>query len=216
MYQPPHFREDRVDIMHDLIRANPFATLVTIEDGGLSANHMPMVLHADQGEFGTLRGHVSRGNPLWKKADASVEALAIFQGVNAYITPSWYASKKEHGRVVPTWNYAVVHAYGSLEFVEDAGRLRAHLEALVGQQESARPVPWAVGDAPDEFIERQMKGIVGFVLPISRIEGKFKVSQNRTASDRTGVSRGLRLEGGENDANAAAMADLVERYGPKD
>lgn len=210
MYQTPHFREDRIDVLHGLIRAHPLATLVAFGADGLIANHLPFVLHEDLSENGTLRAHVARGNPLWRTFDPGVEALAVFRGPECYVTPSWYPSKKAHGRVVPTWNYAVAHAHGPLRIVEDAAWLRAHLTRLVFQQENERPVPWAVSDAPDDFVERQMKGIVGIELPISRIEGKWKVSQNRQEQDRTGVSRGLRAE----SAGAPSpMAELVERYG---
>ncbi len=210
MYNPPNFREDRIEVLHDLIRAHPFATLVALGQDGLFGNHLPFVLHGDLGEHGTLRGHVSRANPLWKSVDPTIDVLAIFQGVESYITPSWYPSKKQHGKVVPTWNYAVVHAYGSLEIVDDVERLRAHLHQLTFKQENERAAPWAVGDAPDDYIERQLKGIVGIELPISRIEGKWKMSQNRKDQDRKGVSRGLRAE---SDGHPAGMADLVERYG---
>jgi len=210
MYQPPLFREDRLEVMHGLIRAHPFATLVTLEAGALSANHLPMILHPKLSANGTLHGHMARANPLWQNRDGGVDALAIFHGPQQYITPSWYPSKKEHGKVVPTWNYAVVHAHGPLTTIEDPAWLRAHLEALTGQQEGGRPVPWFVSDAPDDFIAHQLKGIVGFELTIGRIEGKWKVSQNRDERDRTGVSRGLRFE---SPGQASDMADLVERYG---
>lgn len=210
MYRPPHFREDRIDVLHDLIRAHPLATLVALGREGLIANHLPLVLHGDLSENGTLRGHISRANPLWTAFDAKVEALTIFQGPESYITPSWYASKKEHGRVVPTWNYAVVHAQGPLGIVDDVSWLRAHLDTLTLQQEGERPVPWEVADAPDDFVERQLKGIVGIELPIGRIEGKWKVSQNRNEGDRVGVSRGLQFESG---GTTSAMSDLVERFG---
>ena len=210
MYQTPHFREDRIDVLHDLIRANPFATLVAFGQEGLIANHLPFVLHDDLSENGTLRGHVARANPLWKTFDPEVEALAIFQGPESYITPSWYPSKKEHGKVVPTWNYAVVHAYGCLSIVDNAAWLRAHLNEITFQQENERPVPWEVADAPKEYIERQLKGIVGIELPISRIEGKWKVSQNKKDQDRMGVSRGLDVESG---GIPSELSKLVERCG---
>lgn len=210
MYQPPHFREDRIDVLQDLVRAHPLAALVAMSQDGLIANHLPMILHCELSEKGTLRGHVSRANPLWKAFDAEVDALAIFQGPESYITPSWYASKKEHGKVVPTWNYAVVHAHGPLRILDDAQWLRAHLDVLTHQQERTRPVPWELADAPADFVERQLKGIVGIELPISRIEGKWKVSQNRADRDRMGVHRGLQLESG---GAASALSELVERYG---
>ena len=210
MYQPPLFREERPEVMHGLMRAHPFATLVMLEEGALSANHIPLVIHPELSENGVLRGHVSKGNPLWTKHDPTVEALAIFQGPQHYVTPSWYPSKKAHGKVVPTWNYAVVHAYGTLETYEDPTRLLAHLNELTNRNEIERPVPWEVSDAPDEFVAKQLKGIVGLEIAITRLEGKWKVSQNRDEKDRRGVSRGLVVE---NDRDAAAMSDLVAQYG---
>lgn len=210
MYQPPHFREDRLDVLHDLIRAHPLATLVAVGPDGLVANHLPLVLHAELSANGTLRGHVARANPLWRTFDPAIDALAVFRGPDSYITPSWYPSKKQHGRVVPTWNYAVVHASGPLRVFEDAAWLRAQVEELTFRQERDRPVPWAVSDAPDDYIARQLKGIVGIELPISRIEGKWKVSQNRGDRDRRGVSRGLERESG---GTSSDMSELVELYG---
>ncbi len=212
MYQTPHFREDRIDVLHDLIRAHPFATLVAFGQEGLIGNHLPFVLHDELTDNGTLRGHVARGNPLWKNYDRTIDVLAIFQGADSYITPSWYPSKKEHGKVVPTWNYAVVHAYGPLAIIEDAEWLRAHLGELTFQRENKRPVPWAVSDAPSDYLARQLKGIVGIEMPISRIEGTWKVSQNKKDRDRMGVSRGLDFESG---GVPTAMSKLVERYGPR-
>ena len=212
MYQTPHFREDRIDVLHDLIRAHPFATLVAFGQEGLIGNHLPFVLHDELTNNGTLRGHVARANPLWKNFDPTIDVLAVFQGADSYITPSWYPSKKEHGKVVPTWNYAVVHAYGPLSIIEDAEWLRAHLDELTFQQENKRPVPWAVSDAPDDYIARRLKGIVGMEMPISRIEGKWKVSQNKKDQDRMGVSRGLDIESG---GVPSVMSDLVDRYGPR-
>ncbi len=212
MYQTPQFREDRIDVLHGLIRAHPFATLVAFGKDGLIGNHLPFVLHDELTYNGTLRGHVARANPLWKNFDPTIDVLAVFQGADSYITPSWYPSKKEHGKVVPTWNYAVVHVYGPLSTVEDAEWLRAHLSKLTFQQENKRPVPWAVSDAPNDYIARQLKGIVGIEIPISRIEGKWKVSQNRKDQDRMGVSRGLDFESG---GAPSAMSELVDRYGPR-
>ena len=209
MYQPPLFREERVDVMHDLMRAHPFATLVCLEAGALSANHIPLVIHPELSDKGTLRGHVSKGNPLWREHDPSVEALAIFQGPQHYVTPSWYPSKKAHGKVVPTWNYAVVHAYGTPTIMQEPAWLLAHLNELTNRNETERPVPWEVSDAPDEFVGKQLKGIVGMEIPITRLEGKWKVSQNRDAKDRRGVTRGLVVE---NDRDAVAMSALVEQY----
>lgn len=207
MYHVPKFHEDRIEILHALMTAHPFATLVTTGPDGPVANHMPLVLHRDAGPHGTLRGHVARPNPLSGNHDPATAALAIFQGPDSYISPAWYPAKQVHGKVVPTWNYAVVHARGPLRFVEDQDWLRAHLEELTNRQEHDRPEPWAVGDAPDDFIARMLKGIVGIELLIEQLVGKWKVSQNRGDEDRAGVARGLREE---RSGSGEAMARLVE------
>lgn len=204
MYQPPVFAETDPDALYRLIRENPFAVLVTCDrDRSVEANHIPMILQADEGADGVLRGHVSRANPLWRDYDPTVDALAIFQGPHHYVTPSWYPSKAAHGRVVPTWNYAVVHARGPMTIVEDPARLRVHVRALTDAREAGRTAPWKVGDAPAGFIEKQLQGIVGLELRIGRIEGKWKMSQNREAGDRAGVVRGLGAEGSDMAARVA-------------
>jgi transcriptional regulator len=206
MYQPPHFREERTEVQHALMRAHPLALLVTFGEGGLTANPVPLILHPERGEKGVLRGHLARANPQWRSFDPSVECLAVFQGVDAYITPSWYATKRETGKVVPTWNYAVVQAYGRLTVIEDAGWLGEQVRSLTDRHETARPAPWAVADAPENFVRAQLKGIVGIEIAIDRIEAKWKVSQNRNEADRAGVTEGLL---GEEDEAARAMASLV-------
>lgn len=206
MYQPPIFREERIEVMHQLMRAHPFATLVSLQDGALSADHLPLALVEETGSPGRLRGHVAKGNPLWSAGMGDNEALAIFQGPQAYVTPSWYPSKSEHGKVVPTWNYAIVHARGTLSFHSDPSWLLDHLVNLTGKQESTRPSPWQVSDAPDEYIERQLKGIVGVELEVTSLEGKWKVSQNKDEQDRSGVVSGLQQEG---TREAEAVANLV-------
>lgn len=208
MYQSPHFREDRLEVMHGLMRAHPLATLVSFDGDGVSANHLPLVLHTDVSERGTLRGHVAKANPFWKNVDASVEVLAIFQGPHHYISPAWYPSKKEHGKVVPTWNYAVVHAYGPMSVFDDADWLFEHLQALTSRQEADRDHPWAVTDAPADYVARMLKGIVGFEFPITRIEAKWKFSQNRAEKDREGVVQGLNIEG---SPSSIQVADLIPR-----
>jgi transcriptional regulator len=207
MYQPPLFREDDLSVQHQLIRENPFGFLVTLASTGLTANPVPFVLHATAGERGALHCHVSRGNPVWKDFDAGHGALAIFSGINRYITPSWYATKRESGKVVPTWNYAAVHAYGPLVVKDDRDWLAAHVAELTAQQERPREAPWAVSDAPAPFVEGQLRGIVGIEIPIARLEGKWKMSQNRVAADRAGVIEGL---GAEPDAQAAELAALIK------
>jgi transcriptional regulator len=208
MYNPPHFKEERLPVLHELIRAHGFATLVTLGPDGLVANHIPMEIVADRGALGTLRGHVARANPVWRATSPGTEALAIFQGPHGYVTPSWYRTKEESGKVVPTWNYVVVHAHGPLQAIDDPVWVRAFVEHLTESHEEGRARPWHVTDAPEEYIAAMVKGIVGIEIPITRLEGKWKVSQNRSLEDRAGVVRGLREAG---DATSHAMADLVAR-----
>jgi transcriptional regulator len=192
VYLPPLFREDRIDAMHDAIRRSGLATLVTTTADGLIASHVPMLLDPDPAPYGTLVGHLARPNPQGRGAVG--EALAIFLGVDAYITPSWYATKRATGKVVPTWNYVAIHAHGPIEFFNDRERLRDVVTRLTERHEAARDAPWAVTDAPADFIDGMLNGIVGFVLPIRRLEGKWKMSQNRPGEDRAGVVAGLEAE----------------------
>jgi transcriptional regulator len=210
MYQPPHHREDRLEIQHALIRAHPLGTLVTLGSGGLVANALPFVLDAAAGSLGTLKVHLARANSQWRDFDPAVEALVVFQGVEGYITPSWYPTKRETGKVVPTWNYVVVQARGPMRIVEDRAWLAEQIAALTAAHEAGRAAPWSVDDAPPPFVEAQLKGIVGIEIPIGRIEGKWKMSQNRPEADRAGVVKGLRATG---DATSLAMADLVDAHG---
>ena len=191
MYVPPNFKQDQVPVLHDAIQRSGLATLVTSGADGLIASHVPMLLEAEPGPYGTLRGHVARANPQWRSVTAGTEALAMFMGPDAYITPSWYETKRQTGKVVPTWNYVAIHAYGTVEFYDDADRLLALVTKLTQTHEGKRAAPWAVSDAPADFIRGQLKGIVGFELPITRLEGKWKMSQNRPAEDRAGVIAGL-------------------------
>jgi transcriptional regulator len=208
MYQPPAFREDRIEVQHALIRAHPLGLLITAGPGGLMANAVPFLVYPEGSGCGTLRAHVSRGNPQWRELAAVEECLVVFQGRQKYITPSWYATKRETGKVVPTWNYITVHAWGRPQAIDDAAWLRRQIDDLTSQQEGALPDPWKVTDAPEDFVTAQIKGIVGIEIPIGRIEGKWKVSQNRTEVDRAGVVAGLREQG------EATMADLVAERGP--
>jgi transcriptional regulator len=208
MYQPPHFREDRLDVQHDLIRQHPLGLLVTATSG-LMANPIPFALDPAASERGTLRAHLARANPQVQELVLAKECLIVFQGPQDYITPSWYATKRETGKVVPTWNYAIVQAWGRPQVIEDADWLRRQIHELTQHQEQARAAPWQVQDAPDSFIAAQLKGIVGIEIVIDRIEGKWKVSQNRPEHDRRGVLEGLR---GEGEA-AKDMAALVAKYG---
>jgi len=212
MYVPPAFREDRPEVLRAAIRASGLAILVSFGSEGLIASHVPMMLDEADGPHGTLLGHIARGNPQWRASDADVPALAIFPGPDAYISPSWYATKRETGKVVPTWNYVTVHAYGPLVFFEEAEALRGLVSRLTVAHEAGRPAPWAVTDAPEGFITSQLKGIVGFRLAITRLEGKWKMSQNRPLEDRLGAIEGLEQEG---TPGAAAVADTVAATLPK-
>ena len=205
MYLPPTFKEDRVERLHGFIRASRLATLVTQTPAGLIASHVPMLLDVSPTPYGTLIGHVARPNP--QARGALGDALAIFQGPDAYITPSWYATKRATGKVVPTWNYVAVHAYGTVEFFDDPARLLDVVTRLTDRYEGQRNAPWAVSDAPEEFIQGMLKGIVGFAIPVSRLEGKWKMSQNRPVEDRVGVVAGLSEEG--EDAVAALVKDSM-------
>ena len=206
MYLPKHFEETRVDVLHELIRAHPLAALVTLTAGGLDANHIPFEIDPDPAPFGTLRGHVARANPVCRDFSPGVDALVIFQGPGTYVSPSWYPSKQDGGKVVPTWNYAVVHAYGPLRVIDDARWLRGFVERLTNRFEAGRAAPWKVTDAPADYIEKMVTAIVGIEVPVARLAGKWKVSQNRPARDREGVVAGLQAQGTE---ASKAMAELV-------
>jgi transcriptional regulator len=203
MYQPSAFREERLETLHALIGAHPLATLITSGTDGLIANLVPFLL-ADTGDKGTLRAHIAKANDQVNALKAGAETLVIFHGPEAYITPSWYASKSEHGRVVPTWNYVVVQVRGTPHVIDDPEWLRTQIGALTSAQESQRPEPWNVSDAPEPFIAGQIQAIIGVEIPIASIEGKWKVSQNRSLADRQGVYEGLQSEGINDD-----MAKLV-------
>jgi transcriptional regulator len=210
MYQPPHFREDDLAVQHALIKAHPLGLLVTFGSDGLEANPIPFVLEASASSLGTLKAHLSRANPQWRNFDPAQEALVVFQGPETYITPSWYAAKREHGKVVPTWNYAIVQARGRLTIRDDPDWLLQQITTMTDMHEAPRPEPWNVNDAPAPFVAAQLKGIVGIEIEITRIEGKWKVSQNRAEADRLGVSAGLRLS--QDDASHQ-MAELVDARG---
>jgi len=209
MYQPSAFREERLETLHALIRAHPLATLITATTGGLVANLVPFTL-ARVGDRGTLRAHIAKASDQVDALKAGGETLVVFHGPEAYITPSWYASKKEHGRVVPTWNYAVVQVRGTPRVIDDIAWLRAQISALTLAQENQRSEPWHVSDAPEPFIEGQIRAIIGVEIPILSIEGKWKVSQNRSAADRQGVYEGLSNEGLNKDM-AKLVAEKSER-----
>ncbi|MHB1871590.1 MAG: FMN-binding negative transcriptional regulator [Steroidobacteraceae bacterium] len=211
VYCPETFAESRLEVLHDLIRAHPLGTLVTVQSSALEADHIPFLLDADRGVNGTLRGHASRANPLCRRLADSAEALIVFQGPQSYISPSWYPSKRADGKVVPTWNYAVVHAYGSPRIIDDAAWLLGLVTELTSTHEADRAAPWKVSDAPREYTDRMIRQIVGIEIPIARLQGKWKVSQNRSPADRRGVAEGLQSEATE---RCAALARLVgERDG---
>lgn len=209
MYRPTHFTEDRVDVLAELVRRHPFATLVSLDADGLIATHLPLLWDADREPYGTLRGHFARPNPHARLASSPVDALAIFTGPNAYVSPSWYASKAEHGKVVPTWNYAAVHAYGRLRLIDDVEWLRTLVTRLTDREETAFENPWRVTDAPEAFLDAVLRGIVGVEIEIGRLEGKWKLGQNRPEADQDGVVAGLAARG---DAGSAALAELTRAH----
>lgn len=190
MYCPPAFRVEELASLHGLMRAARLANVVTFGANGLHASPLPLFLDETEGPLGTLYGHFARANAQWKDAPLS-DALAIFMGPDAYVSPSWYASKKEHGKVVPTWNYSAVHARGPIEFFDDEARLRDVVERLTNLHEAGRQEVWSVSDAPAPFLRGQLRGIIGLRLPITGLEGKNKMSQNRSAADRAGVAEGM-------------------------
>jgi transcriptional regulator len=208
MYIPKSFEPPDVNTMQQFMGEHPFGVLVTITSQGLDANHLPFVFDPAPLPHGTLRGHVARANPIWRECQTSPDALVMFQGPDSFISPSWYQTKQESGAVVPTWNYIVVHAHGSVRVVEDAAWLRAHVEALTDHLEAGREPRWAVSDAPGDYIEKLVGAIVGIEMPIARLSGKWKLSQNRSERDRAGVVDGLRRQG---SASSEIMADLVQR-----
>ena len=191
MYNPAVFREARPEVLQAAIAKYPLATLITVGSKGIDATHLPLLYRQIDGDTAVLRGHFARANSQWKEYLSDMEALAIFGGTQHYVTPVWYPSKREHGKVVPTWNYITVQVRGKLTFFEDAEWLRANVTALTEAQELASDHPWRVSDAPADFIEKQLGAIVGVELAIRQIEGKWKLSQNRTPSDQDGVIEGL-------------------------
>ncbi|HEX8602985.1 MAG TPA: FMN-binding negative transcriptional regulator [Pseudoduganella sp.] len=204
MHCPQPFREDRLDVLHGLMRAHPLATLVTFGSGELEANLVPFSLH-EGGDHGILRAHLGRNNRQLDALREGAEALVVFQGPDSYVSPSWYASKAEHGKVVPTWNYAMVQARGAPRVIDDAAWILAQLQQLTSDHEDGREHPWRIADAPDDFIAALTKGLAGIEIPVRAIDGKWKASQNRAPADRQGVIAGLRAEGA-----CPAMAGLME------
>jgi len=214
MYIPPLHAETDENTLFSFISDHPFGALVTVNGAGDPvATHIPWVLHRERGTCGTLEGHIARANLEHGGVDAIEDhrALVIFTGPQAYISPAWYASKYEHGKVVPTWNYVAVHVYGAFRFVTDPDRLAVHLASLVEQHESGRADAWTIDQAPRDYIERQMRAIVGIELSIDRIEGKWKMSQNRSAADAAGVIEALRRSENVTDREVAEIVALRNR-----
>jgi transcriptional regulator len=205
LYLPAHFNETRTPVLHALMRARPLATLVTLCDSGLVANHVPVQTLDEPAPLGSIRGHIARANPLWREYRSDTQALAIFQGPQVYISPSFYPSKAQSGEVVPTWDYAVVHASGSLRFIEDAQWLRSFVSGLTDTHEMPRSQPWKIDDAPVAYIDKMLKLIVGFEFSIASLSGKWKVSQNRPQADRQGVIHNLQSAGDADSREIAAM-----------
>ncbi len=206
MYVPRQFREERPEVLADAVRDIGFAALVTPGPDGLHVSHVPMVLKEGEAGAWTLETHVARPNPHWNRAGAGA-SVAIFQGPQSYVSPSWYATKREHGKVVPTWNYIAVHAHGALEAVEDQGWLLAHLNDLTRANEAGREHPWEVADAPEDFVHGLTRAIVGLRLQVVRIEGAWKMIQHRSEGDRLGTIAGLEAEP-RGKGVARAMRDL--------
>lgn len=208
MYLPKINEETDLTVLHALMRSHPLGTWITEVEGQLVANHIPFLIDPTRGKSGTLVCHVARANDVWRTFSKSVESLVVFQGPQSYISPSWYPSKKEHGKAVPTWNYAVVHAHGTPRAIEDRNWLIDHVTRLTGEHEANLPPPWKVSDAPADYIDSMLKAIVGVEIPITRIAGKWKASQSRPATDRLGVVAGLQQQG---DARSLEMGKLVQK-----
>lgn len=211
MYTPSQFVEKRVEVLHDFVRKRVFGTLVTCSSEGPEATHVPMILHPELGTQGVLRCHIARANGQWKTVESGRSVLAIFQGADHYITPSWYPTKQEHGKVVPTWNYVAVHVRGPARLFE-GGELIEHVKALTDQNERVFDTPWSIDDAPREYIDAMSKAIVGIEISIDSIEGKCKASQNQPESNQQGVVTGLTRIG---SPESLAMARLVRQRGLK-
>lgn len=209
MYVPKFNEENDLHTLHDLIRSKPLGAWSSIVDSAIVTNHIPFVLHENQGEFGTLVGHVARSNPIWNEFSTDAESVVVFQGEQAYISPSWYPSKHEHGKAVPTWNYVVVHAHGIPTKIDDPAWLFKHLNELTNIHESEQILPWKVSDAPDGFIDQLVQTIVGIEIPINKIIGKWKLGQNRPQADKLGVIAGLQST---NDAEAMALASKLKKH----
>ena len=210
MYCPSAFRQDDLATLHQQIQASVLALLSSAGEQGLQASHLPLLLEPHEGEFGTLYGHFARANPHWRDLATGIEALVVFSGADGYVHPGWYPAKAEHGKVVPTWNYIAVHAWGQAEVFDDPERLLRLVSRLSERHEQGRARPWAVSDAPRAYIDAMLRAIVGFALPIRRIEGKWKLSQNRSAGDQAGVRAGLA------ESARASDRELAQQMNPTD
>lgn len=210
MYMPSHFSEERIEVLHTLIQAHPLAALVSLQAGELEANHIPFIVSPPTAgaPYGVLRGHVARNNPVWQSAVSAQDVLLIFQGAQAYISPRWYEEKQRSGSVVPTYNYAVVHAHGPMRIVEDRQEFLRLLSDLSDNFERKFDQPWKVSDAPEEYVDRMMDMIVGIEIPIRRISGKWKTSQNKSTQDRVNMVDGLREQ---HDPASHALASAMEQ-----
>jgi transcriptional regulator len=210
MYCPAAFRQDDLPTLHAQIQANGLAIVTSSGAQGLQASHLPLLLAPDEGEFGTLYGHFARANPHWRDLASGAEVLVVFSGADAYVHPGWYPAKAEHGKVVPTWNYIAVHAWGQAEVFDEPGRLLQLVSRLSDRHEQGRAQPWAVDDAPRDYIESMLRAIVGFALPIRRLEGKWKLSQNRSTRDQAGVCAGLATSTNPRDHELAAQMNPTD------
>ena len=214
VYVPAYYQESDIAVLHALIAAHPLGAWVTQGDGGLVANHIPFLLDRSRGEFGTLVGHVSRANPVWRQLPDSEPSVVMFQGPQSYVTPGWYPSKLEHGKVVPTWNYAVAHAHGVARAVDDRDWLYEMLVRLTAVNESTRPSPWKVTDAPADYVNKLIRAVVGIEIPVDRLVGKVKASQDEALQDRLGTVSGLVAEGSDNASRMASLVNkAIGRYG---
>lgn len=210
MYYPAHFDETNPAVLQEFMRRHPFASVIAMAAGRLDANHVPLAFDPGHGTCGRLRGHIARANPMWREVETGADVLVLFHGPDSYISPSFYPSKKEHGKVVPTWNYGVVHVRGNITWMHDAQELRQLVDNLTERHEKEREQPWHVSDAPDEYIRKMVAGIVGFEISITELRGKMKLSQNRSEADRAGVSSGLAQSA---DPGAVAMAEFMNSNG---
>lgn len=213
MYIPDLFEEQRLPVLHELVRAYPLGLLVVASAEGLEAHHVPFFLSPHPEPYGALHGHVARANPVWQKVTAKQPVMVVFSGPEAYVSPSWYPTKQEHGRVVPTWNYAAVHAHGTLRVMDDPVWLRRQIDALTMHQEATFESPWSVSDAPDDFIDRIIQAIVGIELTLTRLEGKWKISQNQPPQNQEGVIQGLKASGRPGSMEMAGL--MQQRAGAK-